>query len=114
MADPVRSRRARALSVLVMATGVLVAIVGLLLTLAGSRSPEVLPETSAPEVLGEQAFAGSNAQTEQELPTSVNAGAAGTVASSPADASGATTLLGLLLVLLGAVTARLGWIRARG
>ena len=40
MADPVRSRRARALSVLVMATGVLVAIVGLLLTLAGSRSPE--------------------------------------------------------------------------
>ena len=40
MADPVRSRRARALSVLVMATGVLVAIAGLLLTLAGTRSPE--------------------------------------------------------------------------
>jgi hypothetical protein len=75
----------------------------------------VLPETvtSAPEVLGEQAFAETAAQqapqSQQALPTSVNAGAEG---QSPM--SGTTSLLGLLLVLLGGVSARLGWTRVRG
>ncbi len=98
------------------------------------ESPEVLPETAtqtpgqAPEVLGEQAFAPNNsplhpqqaqaqpqqaqAQPQQALPTSVNAGVAGAQDQSPV--SGTTSLLGMLLVLLGAASSRLAWIRTRG
>ncbi|KQV64187.1 hypothetical protein ASC64_15490 [Nocardioides sp. Root122] len=70
------------------------------------------------EVLGEQAFADTHvapaaapAEEAGALPTAVNAGANGE--GSPA--SPGTSLLGLLLVLLGAVSGRLAWTRrARG
>ena len=97
-------------------------------------TPVTPTATPTPDVLGEQATAPTGtsnqpqAQTQpqaqpqtqpqsqvqprsqQALPTAVNAGA------SPAGApvSGTESLLALLLVLLGAVSARLGWTRARG
>jgi hypothetical protein len=80
----------------------------------------VLPETAtpeqAPDVLGEQAFASNDTnqaqpQSQQELPTSVNAGVSGPVEQGPGSG---TTLLGLLLVLLGVVSGRLAWSRTRG
>jgi hypothetical protein len=108
-----------------------------------TTTPETTPPTTTPEtttptptptpdVLGEQATAPtgtsnqpqvqaqpqsqvqpqqSQAQprSQQALPTAVNAGA-----SADAPVSGTESLLALLLVLLGAVSARLGWIRARG
>ncbi|RYC11037.1 hypothetical protein [Nocardioides zhouii] len=94
------------------------------------QAPEVLPETEtpeqAPDVLGEQAFAPAStpnqqqpqaqpqsqpqAQPQQALPTAVNAGAS----PAGAPASGTDAFLAMLLVMLGAVSARLGWIRARG
>jgi hypothetical protein len=100
-------------------------------TPTSTPTPEVQPETGTqtpqdnPDVLGEQAFAPTNTpnqqpqaqqqpqvqpQSQQALPTSVNAGA-----SPPgAPASGNDSLLAMLLVMLGAVSARLGWIRVRG
>jgi len=79
-------------------------------------------------VLGEQAFAddddndgadGAQDSTspsaapsqQQQLPTAVNAGLD---QAQPAGPSPAQVLVGALLVLLGGVCARLGWIRARG
>jgi hypothetical protein len=79
-------------------------------------------------VLGEQAFAddddndGGNATEDstspsaapaqqQQLPTAVNAGLD---QAQPVGPSLAQALLGALLVLLGGVCARLGWLRARG
>jgi hypothetical protein len=78
-------------------------------------------------VLGEQAFAddddnggnGSDDSTnpsaapsqQQQLPTAVNAGLD---QAQPAGPSPAQALFGALLVLLGGVCARLGWLRARG
>lgn len=81
------------------------------------ESPEEVPQ-EVPEVLGVQAFGNGGAEIQQqetqqrELPTAVNAGAPG--AARPAGVSLIDSFLGMLLVLLGAVTARLGWIRARG
>jgi hypothetical protein len=99
-----------------------------------TTTPTPTPETTTPtpDVLGEQATAPtgtsnqpqaqaqpqsqvqpqqSQAQprSQQALPTAVNAGA-----SADAPVSGTESLLALLLVLLGAVSARIGWIRARG
>ena len=77
-------------------------------------------------MLGVQAFgddddsgAGSNDSTSpsssspqsQQLPTAVNAGAAGT---TPVGPSPMEALLGLLMVLVGGALARLGWHRVRG
>lgn len=77
-------------------------------------------------MLGEQAFAddddnaGSDNDStnpsvapsqQQQLPTAVNAGLTG---AEPAGPSSTQVLLGALLVLLGGVLARLGWLRARG
>ena len=90
--------------------------------------PEVQPEeTDEPEVLGEQAFDdddndGGNTSDDstnppaapsqqQQLPTAVNAGLSG---AEPAGPSTAQLMLGALLVLLGGIVARLGWLRARG
>ncbi|WP_165354470.1 hypothetical protein [Nocardioides glacieisoli] len=97
--------------------------------------PETPTPTPTPDVLGEQATAptGTSNQPQaqaqpqaqvqpqaqaqpqvkprspQALPTAVNAGA-----SADAPVSGTESLLAMLLVLLGAVSARTGWIRARG
>ena len=102
-----------------------------------TTSGETAPEENAPEVLGVQAFGNSNNSNnsnntqpqaqqqalpqaqqqalptaqQQALPTAVNAGVS---AAPTAGFSMTQSLLGLLLVLLGALTARLGWIRARG
>jgi hypothetical protein len=82
----------------------------------GAPSSETVPET-APEVLGVQAFgaqvAPRNAANNEALPTAVNAGASGTPAV-PVQGGGAIALLGMMLVALGAIAGRLGWIRARG
>ena len=103
-------------------------------------APEVLPETatqtpqSSPDVLGEQATAPNTApitapnqqqsptqvqqqpaqaqspsQPQQALPTAVDAGVSG-----PGAPAGTEAFLAMLLVMLGVVSARLGWIRARG
>lgn len=74
--------------------------------------------TSDVEVLGEQAFAAPTviapvvrSSAAAALPTAVNAGAAGSAAPVTAE----TSLLGLLLVLMGGLAGRLAWTRrARG
>jgi hypothetical protein len=72
-------------------------------------SPAPAEESEAPEVLGEQAFAGSD----QELPTMVNAGLE-TTAGDEGMGTTPRVLLGGLLVLLGIALGRWGWTRARG
>jgi hypothetical protein len=83
-------------------------------------------DSESPEVLGVQASdddddsgAGSDDSTSpsssspqsQQLPTAVDAGAAG---ATPVGPSPTEALLGLLMVLLGGALARLGWHRVRG
>ncbi|KRE94136.1 hypothetical protein ASG76_12140 [Nocardioides sp. Soil774] len=87
---------------------------------AEAPGSETAPET-APEVLGVQAFgaqvapstARRNGPNNEALPTAVNAGAAGSSTTAVRD-GGATALLGMMLLVLGAITGRLGWTRARG
>jgi hypothetical protein len=53
----------------------------------------------------------SSSPQSQQLPTAVNAGAAG---ATPVGPSPMEALLGLLMVLVGGALARLGWHRVRG
>ena len=89
------------------------------------QTPQVQPqdeeESEAPDVLGEQASnnnaPSAPAASQQALPTSVNAGldrAGAPADGSPVGSDTVRVLLGALLVLLGGVCARLGWLRARG
>ena len=68
-------------------------------------------------MLGEQAFGDSGGQGEQSqqlVPTSVNAGVSGESTTEESVWSPLAAALGLFLVLMGGVCARLWWVRARG
>ena len=68
-------------------------------------------------MLGEQAFGGSEAQgqqAQQQVPTSVDAGLSGESTTEESVWSPLAAALGLFLVLMGGVCARLWWVRARG
>ena len=72
-------------------------------------------------MLGAQAFGNQGNESNQgattrrneaaELPTAVNAGVSGTADEAPGSGTSMQSMLGLLMVLLGAVSAGVAWTR---